>query len=59
MYVHLIHLQHISMILMFDDHDLDERYHYDFDHSFTYERVSHVYDDPETVHLGTVIGLEG
>ena len=59
MYVHLIHPQHISMILMFYDHDLDERCHFEFDHSFTYERVSHASDDPETVNLGIVIGLEG
>ena len=26
MYVHIIHPQHRSMILIFDDHDLDERY---------------------------------
>ena len=59
MYVHLIHPQHISMILMFDDHDLDERYRSDFDHSFTYKRVSQAYDDPETINLGLVINLEG
>ena len=46
------------MILMFDDHDLDERYQSDYDHSITYERVLHAYDDPETVDLGTMIGLE-
>ena len=46
------------MILMFDDHDLDERYQSDNDHSITYERVLHAYDDPETIDLGTVIGLE-
>ena len=33
------------MILMSDDHDLDEK-------------VSHAYDDPETVDLCTMIGLE-
>ena len=43
------------MILMFDDHDLDVRYS---SHSFTYERVLHAYDDPETVDLGSMIGLE-
>ena len=58
MYVHLIHPQHRSMILMFDDHDLDERYQSDFGHRFTYERVLHAYDDPETVDLGKVIGLD-
>ena len=55
--IHL--LWHESLILMFDDHDLDERYKCDFDHSFTYERVSHAYDDLKTIDLGTVIGLEG
>ena len=59
MYVHLIHPQHISMILMSNDHDLDERYLSDFDHNFTYERVLHAYDDSETVDHGTMIGLEG
>ena len=59
MYVHIIHPQHRSMILIFDDHDLDERYQYDSDHSFTHERVSYAYDDSETVNLGTMIGLEG
>ena len=44
------------MILMFDDHDLDERYQSDYDHSITYERVLHGYDDHETVV--TMIGLE-
>ena len=57
MYVHLIHPQHRSMILIFDDHDLDERYQSDYDHNITYERVLHAYDDPETVDLGTMIGL--
>ena len=46
------------MILMFDDHDLDERYRSDYDHSITYEIVLHAYNDPETIDLGTVIGLE-
>ena len=46
------------MILMFDDHDLDERYQYDYDHSITYERVFHAYDDHEIVNLGTMISLE-
>ena len=46
------------MILMFDDHDLDERYQSDYDHSITYERVLHAYDDHEIVDLGTMIGLE-
>ena len=46
------------MILMFDDHDLDERYQSDYDHSITYERVRHAYNDLETIDLGTVIGLE-
>ena len=46
------------MILMFDDHDLDERYQSDYDHSITYERVLHAYDDPKTIDLGIVIGLE-
>ena len=32
--------------LMFDDHDLDERYQSDYDHSITYERGLHAYDDP-------------
>ena len=41
-------------MLMFNDHDLDERYQSDYDHSITYERVSHAYDDPETVELGIV-----
>ena len=44
MYVHLIHPQHISMISMFDDYDLDERYQSNFDNSFTYMRVLHAYD---------------
>ena len=47
------------MILIFNDHDFDERYQYDSDHNFSHERVSHAYDDPETVNLGTMIGLEG
>ena len=59
MYGHLIHPQQRSMILKFDDHDLNERYQSNFDHIFTYERVSHAYDDPEIVNLGIVIGLEG
>ena len=46
------------MILMFDDHDLDERYQSDYDHSITYKRVLHAYDDHETIDLGIVIGLE-
>ena len=46
------------MILMFEYHDLDERYQSDYDHSITYERVLLTYDDPETIDLGTVIGLE-
>ena len=46
------------MILMFDDHDLDERYRSDYDHSITYERVLHAYDDHETVGLGTMIVLQ-
>ena len=58
MYVNLIHPQHRSMIFMFDDYDLDERYRSDSGHSFTYERVLHAYDDPEIVNLGIVIGLE-
>ena len=58
MYVHLIHPQHISMILMFGEHVLDERYHFDYGHSFTYERVLHAYDDSKTVNLGTLIGIE-
>ena len=58
MYVHLIHPQHKSMLWIFDDHDLDERYQFDSGHSFNYERVLHVYDDPQTVNLGTMIGLE-
>ena len=58
MYVHLIHPQHISMILMFDEYDLNERYHSDYGHSFTYERVLHAYDDYEIVNLGIVISLE-
>ena len=33
MYVHLIYPQHGSMILMFDDHDLDDIYQSDYDHS--------------------------
>ena len=45
------------MILMFDDHDLDERYQSDYDHRITYERVLHAYDDLETIDLGIVIGL--
>ena len=57
------------MILMFDDHDLDKRYQSDYDHSITYERVLHAYDDHERVlhayddheivDLGIMIGLEG
>ena len=46
------------MVLMFNDHDLDERYQSDYDYSITYERVLHAYDDHETVDLGTMIGLE-
>ena len=46
------------MILMFDDHDLDERYQFDYDHSITYEKVLHAYNDPKTIDLGIVIGLE-
>ena len=46
------------MILMFDDHDLVERYQFHYDHSITYERVLNTYDDHETVDLGTMIGLE-
>ena len=42
------------MMLMFDDHDFDERYQSDYDHNITYERVLHVYDDPKIVELGTV-----
>ena len=57
MYVYLIRPQHRFMILIFDDHDLDERYQSDYDHSITYERVLHAYDDLETVNLGTMIGL--
>ena len=37
MYVHLIRPWHRSMILMFDSHDLDERYQYDYDHSIMRE----------------------
>ena len=51
MYVHLIFPYHGFMILMFDDHDLDERYQLDYDHSITYERVLHAYDDLETIDL--------
>ena len=43
---------------MFDDHDLDDRYQFDYDHSITYERVLHPYDDPKTIKLGTVISLD-
>ena len=57
MYVQLIHPQHRSMILIFDDHDFDERYQFDYDHSITYERVLHAFDDLEKVDLGIVIGL--
>ena len=39
---------------MSHDHDLDERYQSDYDHSITYERVLHAYDNPKTVNLGTV-----
>ena len=46
------------MILMFDDHDLDKRYQSNYDHSITCERFLHAYDDPKTIDLGTVIGLE-
>ena len=46
------------MILMFDDHDFDETYQSDYDHSSTYERILHGYDDHETIDLGTMIGLE-
>ena len=46
------------MTLMYYDHDLDERYQSDYDHSIPYERVLHHYDDPETINLGTMIGLE-
>ena len=46
------------MLLMFDDHDLDERYSSDYDNSIPYERVLHAYDDPETVYLGTLISLK-
>ena len=48
----------ISMILIFDDHDLDKRYQVDYDNSITYERVLHAYDDLEIVDLGTIISLE-
>ena len=47
------------MVSMFDDHDLDERYQPDYDHSITYKRVLHVYDDHETVELGIVDHLRG
>ena len=33
--------------------DFDDRYRYDSDHSFTDERVSHSFDDLETIDLGT------
>ena len=46
------------MISMFNDHDLDERYQSDYDHSIIYERVLYAYDDPKTIDLGIVIGLE-
>ena len=46
------------MILMFDDHDLDERHQSNYDHSITYERVLNAYDDHETINLGTMIGIE-
>ena len=46
------------MMLMFDNRDWDERYRSDYDHSITYERVLHAYDDPKKVDLGTMIGLE-
>ena len=46
------------MILMFNDHDLDEIYQSNFGHSFTYDRVLHACDDPEIVNLDTVIGPE-
>ena len=46
------------MILMFDDHDLDEIYQSDYYHSITYERVLYAYNDHEIIELGTVIGLE-
>ena len=58
MYVHLIRPYHISMVLMFDGHDLDESFQSDYDHSITYERVLHAYDDHEIIDLGTVIGLK-
>ena len=41
------------MMLMYDSHDLDERYQFNYDQSITYERVLHAYDDPETIKLGT------
>ena len=46
------------MILMFDDNDLDERYQSNYDHSITYERVLHAYNDLKAIDLGIVIGLE-
>ena len=35
MYTHLIRPWHKFVILMFDDHDLDERYQSDYDHIIT------------------------
>ena len=42
------------MMLMSEYHDLDERYQFDYDHSITYERDLHAYDDSETIELGIV-----
>ena len=46
--------QHRPMMLMSDDHDLDERYQFDYGHSITNERGLHAYDNLETFELGIV-----
>ena len=53
MHVHLIHPHHRFMILMMSLCSLILSYWFDFDHSFTNERVSPPFDDLETVDLGT------
>ena len=42
------------MMLMSNDHDLDERYQCNYDHNITYERVLYAYDDLKTVDHGLV-----
>ena len=46
------------MILIFDDHNLDKGYQTNYDHSITYERILHAYNDLKIVDLGTMIDLD-